>query len=270
MNFQLADLTIDLDIDNKKVQDIIKDRYTTFIGEDHQRNQAVLYLRKGNFPDIWPKEISTRTVFNLGTEFTVFRRSGDWFVHSNRGNNTLGIIKDEGRYYFFFRDMVGNFLRNLDFFIKILFFDFLLPPKEALAVNGMAYKTKDGFVNVCLGESEDGKSTLARKLIKSGATILNDDVLIIRHALGRFFCYSTPFMRNENIFSNDKGQIGKVFFLAKDNKDFITPITDTRYKIKKLKKTADLYFTSLFSDFRLNFLFEMVERLEFFEYHFQK
>lgn len=74
-----------------------------------------------------------------------------------------------------------------------------------------------------LGNSTHGKSTMARIWSKDGATVLNDDRIVVREKNGRFWMYGTPWHGDYSKFSAQGVPIHKVFFLHPGKENSAVP-----------------------------------------------
>jgi hypothetical protein len=70
-----------------------------------------------------------------------------------------------------------------------------------------------GYGYLFPGNSTHGKSTIAKLWSESGATVLNDDRIIIREKDGELWMYGTPWHGDFNEVSSNALPIRKIFFL---------------------------------------------------------
>ena len=83
-----------------------------------------------------------------------------------------------------------------------------------LYVHGSAARWPDG-VDVFLGSSGAGKTTLAGIAATHGARILSDDRTVLRVESGRLYAYGTPFHGTGRAWATDRAPVRGLFFLEK-------------------------------------------------------
>ena len=74
-----------------------------------------------------------------------------------------------------------------------------------------------------IGNSTHGKSTIAKLWSESGATVLNDDRIIVREKNGQFWMYGTPWHGDFREVSPKGMPIRKVFFLKHGKENSTIP-----------------------------------------------
>jgi hypothetical protein len=77
----------------------------------------------------------------------------------------------------------------------------------------------NGAGHIFLGNSTDGKSTMARLWSKKHVTVLNDDRIIVREKDGEFWMYGTPWHGDFREISPKCIPIQKIFFLRHGEKN---------------------------------------------------
>lgn len=80
-----------------------------------------------------------------------------------------------------------------------------------------------------LARSGTGKSTHAwlwQELLGENLVIINGDKPLVRLIDGEFYAYGTPYAGKENIHKNDKVKLTDVFFIERNEKNFVTPCED--------------------------------------------
>lgn len=81
----------------------------------------------------------------------------------------------------------------------------------------------NGFGYLFLGNSTDGKSTMAGLWSKNDVTVLNDDRIVVREKDGEFWMYGTPWHGNFREISPEGLAIQKIFFLRHGEKNSAVP-----------------------------------------------
>jgi hypothetical protein len=110
-------------------------------------------------------------------------------------------------FYYLSMDLFDIILRNI--------FNSLLLVNHGLTLHASSCLTKKGAF-VFLGESNSGKSTIAKLLAKTYLP-LNDDMTVIRKIGDKFFLFQTPFIQR-NIYqkkNNTPIHINSIFFIHK-------------------------------------------------------
>jgi len=106
-----------------------------------------------------------------------------------------------------------------------------------------------------LARSGTGKSTHAglwQELLGEKLVIINGDKPLVRLIDGEFYAYGTPYAGKENIHKNDKVKLTDVFFIERNEKNFVTPCEDIFRRLaqqiyiprnEKMLKTLELIDT---------------------------
>jgi hypothetical protein len=97
-----------------------------------------------------------------------------------------------------------------------------------LHASGIHY---ENYGYIFSGLSGVGKSTIAHLWQEQGATIINDDRLIIKKHDNQFFMYNTPLYKND---IPKKSTITKLFLLKQSNRNFIRGIDNLSTKTSKI------------------------------------
>ena len=110
---------------------------------------------------------------------------------------------------------------------------------HGLYVHASAARWSDGGVDVFLGQSGAGKTTLAGVALAHGASILSDDRTVLRIENGRLFAYGTPFHGTGRHWSTQRGPVRGLYFLEQ------SPTTGTQRLPQTLAaaRLASLCFT---------------------------
>lgn len=118
------------------------------------------------------------------------------------------------------------------------------------------------------GNSTNGKSTIAKQWYDSGATILNDDRIMVRERDGQLWMYGTPWHGDFREISLTGIPINTVFFLRHG--------TENRAVLKKSSEAVSMFLTRSFPplwdqkgmDYTLGFLDGMAKKLPCYELSF--
>jgi len=110
-------------------------------------------------------------------------------------------------------------LTPLDLVLKVLYAHYLLD-NDACFMHACAVG-HPGNVDLFFGPSGSGKSTLAGLAAQSGAVVLADELVIVRHCADAFTLYGTPFWSGCNASADIRG----IFALCSERRnDAITTI----------------------------------------------
>jgi hypothetical protein len=104
-----------------------------------------------------------------------------------------------------------------------IFFINLLSRGYGVVLHACGVIDDNGHGHLFLGNSTHGKSTIAKLWSESGATVLNDDRIIVREKDGQFWMYGTPWHGDFNEVSPKALPIHKIFFLKHGGKNSAVP-----------------------------------------------
>ncbi len=120
---------------------------------------------------------------------------------------------------------------------------------------GVIAPSGDGYLFV--GQSEAGKTTMARILQKANAKILSDDRIILRQVENRFWIYGTPWHGEAELAFPGRAPLREIFFLRHGTRN------ESRSQ-KTTEATANLFassFVPFYSGDSLDFTLGFLERL---------
>jgi hypothetical protein len=104
--------------------------------------------------------------------------------------------------------------------LEILFGNLIMRHSKGVMIHGCCVK-KNGYGMLFIGQSGAGKTTIANLWKNnSDVTILSDECLIIKKNKDQFWAYGTPW-HGENLFSQDKCSIKKIFFIEHAKENFL-------------------------------------------------
>jgi len=118
------------------------------------------------------------------------------------------------------------------------------------------------------GNSTHGKSTIAQLWSESGATVLNDDRIIIREKKGQFWMYGTPWHGTFNEVSPHGLPIDKIFFLRHGKKNLVAPRKDAEAVSMLLTRSFPPMWDQDGMDYTLFLLDRIASRLSCHELQF--
>jgi hypothetical protein len=125
-----------------------------------------------------------------------------------------------------------------------------------------------GYGYLFLGKSTHGKSTIAKLWSESGATVLNDDRIIVREKDGEFWMYGTPWHGDFNEVSPKALPIRKLFLLKHSKKNSVVPKKDAEAVSMLLTRSFPPLWDQKGMDYTLGFLDRIVSKLPCYELDF--
>ena len=119
-----------------------------------------------------------------------------------------------------------------------------------------------------LGNSTHGKSTIAKLWSENGATVLNDDRIIVREKNGQFWMYGTPWHGDFREVSPKGMPIRKVFFLKHGKENSAVPKKGAEAVSMLLTRAFPPLWDQKGMDYTLSLLDRMASKLPCYELHF--
>jgi hypothetical protein len=118
------------------------------------------------------------------------------------------------------------------------------------------------------GNSAGGKSTLARLWHDRGATVLNDDRIIVREKDGVFWMYGTPWHGTFEITSQKALPVEKIFFLRHGKENRLIPKVGSEAVSMLLTRSFPTFWDQEGMERTLALMDRMAGRLPFYELSF--
>jgi hypothetical protein len=101
----------------------------------------------------------------------------------------------------------------------------LLAQGRGVEVHACGVEDSDGHGYLFVGQSEAGKTTMARLWEKAGgALLLSDDRIILRCLEGRIWMYGTPWHGEAELASPARAPLSRIFFLLRRPKNELVPL----------------------------------------------
>jgi len=119
-----------------------------------------------------------------------------------------------------------------------------------------------------LGNSTNGKSTLASLWHEQGAKVLNDDRIIVRAREGAYWMYGTPWHGTFDKISLTAMPIEKIFFLKHGKENILRPKTDSEAVSMILTRSFPPFWDHRAMGDVLNLLDRLVRAVPCYEMHF--
>ena len=203
---------------------IIDNSYKQFITDGTPEISLSVYC--GKIPSYSPDKI----IFDSGSTWSSYRCGGKYILQDcslepSSYPETLIILQDGFEFGEIYIDN-DNSIRSPSYVMRH-------PLDQVLLINllslgrGLLFHacgvSDRGCGYLFLGNSTHGKSTMARIWSKDGATVLNDDRIVVREKNGRFWMYGTPWHGDYPKFSAQGAPIHKVFFLHPGKENSAVP-----------------------------------------------
>ena len=129
---------------------------------------------------------------------------------------------------------------------------------------------KDGVGWVFTGRSGAGKSTISALCHAEGFRILNDDRVMVFLRGGIWKVAGTPWHGSGRFAEADEVPLGSIYFLQKDVKNFMEPVSASQARLSLLDVAAVPWFEDAWSQGTLDGLSRLVQGVEFQRFHFTK
>ena len=231
-----------------------------------------LRVRHGYIPEIGRKE----KVFDSGSTWGLYRSEGKYVLQDDSTESdffpeTIIILESDlksGNVY------IRNNIPNRD-----LFPDPLGYPLNQILMIILLSLGKGALLHACgivdrgygylfLGNSTHGKSTIAKLWSESGATILNDDRIIVREKDGEFWMYGTPWHGTFNEVSPKALPIRKILFLRHGKENSAVPRKGAEVISMMLTRAFPPLWDKKGMDYTLGLLDRMASKLPCYELDF--
>jgi hypothetical protein len=166
-------------------------------------------------------------VFDSGTTWALYRSEGKYLLE----NGSLPSGAPPVTHLLLEPDFKsGDIYRSDDSFNQTLRHDPIGYPLNQVLMILLLSQGKGVLFHACaiddsgsgylfLGNSTDGKSTMAKLWFENNATVLNDDRIIVREKDGEFWMYGTPWHGDFRELSPKGLMINKIFFLHHGEKN---------------------------------------------------
>jgi hypothetical protein len=176
-------------------------------------------------------------------------KSGDVYFRNSIPNRDL------------FPDLLGHPLNQLLMII-------LLSLDKGVLLHACGVIDDNGHGYLFPGKSTHGKSTIAKLWSESGATVLNDDRIIVREKDGEFWMYGTPWHGTFNKVSPNGLPIRKIFFLRHGEKNSAVFKEGAEAVSMLLTRSFPPLWNQRGMDYTLGLLDRMANKLPCYELHF--
>lgn len=170
-------------------------------------------------------------IFDAGTTWALFRIKHNYLLQdasvcSGNQPNTFLILEEDMKsgVLYLNRDTFGDAYPSdpVGYPLNQVLMILLLSQGKGLLVHACGIGDREkGYL--FLGNSGHGKSTMARLWHDKGASVLNDDRIVLREKDGAFWMYGTPWHGDFKEHSAEGLPIQKIFFLSRGRSNGISP-----------------------------------------------
>jgi hypothetical protein len=242
------------------------------IRTENDPRQITFHVHRDYISDI-PHKLK---VFDSGSAWSIFSHGGRYFLQDN--NFTSDLLPET-------LIMLSPDLRGGEIYLKntspdhSLYSDFFgYPLNQILTI--ILLSSRNGIVvHACgiddggrgylfLGNSTNGKSTIAKLWHDRGATVLNDDRIIVRERDGVFWMYGTPWHGTFAETALRALPVEKIFFLKHGNKNRLLPKAGSKAVSMLLTRSFPTFWDRAGMEQALGLMDRMVGALPCYELHF--
>jgi hypothetical protein len=201
--FQVANLTIQVTCNNSQLSDVLRERYRNFPpGKEKPFSLNIDWIGKQRSSSL----LDTKTDFE--DDLLTFSAAGyQGYIDGDKEQGYLKLSSSQP-------------VEDIDYFIRVT---------TALFVNkvgGIMMHTA-GIVRknqsyLFFGHSGSGKTTISKISLDNGATILNDDLIVMIPQGKHWIAYGTPFWNQTQLEpANQQAPIAGMYFLIQDKNVFV-------------------------------------------------
>lgn len=155
---------------NNLLVSFVKDRYKNFLASSPSESHIRII-------------VSHNKLSSSGEEISLHKRNGIFYLQGERFKGVFYRNRNVAKVTMDYEQMV------FDVFLRV-FYSLILAINRGILVHSLGIlKESKGYLFV--GPSSSGKTTMARRI--KNASILSDELVIVRRLKDRFFLFSTPF-----------------------------------------------------------------------------
>ncbi|MBS2100246.1 hypothetical protein [Carboxylicivirga linearis] len=141
--------------------------------------------------------------------------------------------------------------------IGILILQFIVHNSKGFVMHASAVNYKNmGFLFSAV--SGTGKSTMARLWQEKGATIINDDRIIVRPNNGNYYLHNTPMPYYKD--ENKKVKLQNLFIIKQSTENYIKPLSTTNGTLSILSNCIQYHFNETQIKERLDYIAKVVQK----------
>jgi len=146
----------------------------------------------------------------------------------------------------------------------------MLARKGGLLLHAAGVVTeRDGWIFT--GDSGTGKSTIARWFTASGATVLNDERIILRKVEGQFRVWGTPWVGTDGVGRNQSGQLTRLHCIRHGiDRHRMRPLSSLEISQRVLRQSFFPHWDRMAVAGMLAFLDDLIKQVECVDLEFVK
>lgn len=237
--------------------------YAPFITETEKKSDAFLRVLDGPPPVFETDEV----VFQSADIWSLLRSQNKYILEDALRLVVLDSHFKSGNIYL--KEKADNWTQLvLAYPLGEIFLINLLSRGYGVVLHACGVIDDKGHGHLFLGNSTNGKSTMARLWSESGATVLNDDRIIVRERDGLFWMYGTPWHGDFNEVSPKALPIRKLFFLKHSENNSVIPKNGAEAVSMLLTRAFPPLWDKEGMNYTLSLLDRMAIRLPCFELGF--
>lgn len=195
--------------------------------------------------------------------FRINIKNGKIFVTKGNSQGIIDLSLTYGDFFY----LKNNY--DFDSFLRILYSLLIVKNKGLLLHAASFLKENKGYL-FC-GKEETGKSTII-KITKEIYSPLTDEISLIKEKKGKYYIYSTPFwgeLQEAQIKEkNVNKEIKAIYFLNKDKKNFVKPLTLKKALLKLVPNIVWFTKANKFTLQTFNHCIDLLSKVKSFDLHF--
>lgn len=217
------------------------------------------------------------TLFDSGVVWRLYRERGD-FIFSFTSSSLGPVPYKLARFDASFTDGTvwlsraclqdDLVLEPLEYPLGELLMINLLAKGRGVEVHGCGVIDRDGAAYVFAGQSEAGKSTIARLWHDDGATVLSDDRVVLRLRGRQVWVYGTPWHGEQEFAFPASAPLTRIFFLDHGIENFARPMRGAGAVARLFACCFPPFYDKAGLDFTLELLTSIIDRVPCFELTF--
>lgn len=237
------------------------------------RTEVKLNIHHGNIPENTQKEL----VFDSKINWALYYHDGEYILQDCSSESSsppckvIVLMPDfkSGEIYLsneeFYQNPPFDLLKHP--LIEILMI-ILLSFDKGVLLHACGVIDDNGHGYLFPGNSTHGKSTIANLWFENGATVLNDDRIIVREKDGQFWMYGTPWHGDFREVSPKGMPIRRIFFLRHGEKNSVVPRKNAEAVSMLLTRSFSPLWDKNGMDYTLGLLDRMASKLPCYELNF--
>ncbi len=236
-------------------------------------DRFVFRVHLGSMPDL-----RVETLLFNGANWALYRSQNRWVLQDSgldaeelpRERVLVDLLKAEGDIFIGEDASQGDLQAiTLGYPLDQLLMILILSRGRGLLHHACAIDDR-GSGYLFVGNSGQGKSTMARAWSEAGASVLNDDRVVVRGKEELFWMYGTPWHGDFHKFSSKGLPISKIFFLYPDKENRLIPHGGAKAVSMLLTRSFPPLWDEEGMIFTTGFCHRLVRAVPCYELHFRQ